>query len=170
MPPKGKSRTRKRDSNFVVLKVSAVVTVGALGNGAVIADTLLDLDDDVSLISADLTWAMLDHTPGEGPIDVGISSDALTVGQVQEAITASPTSRGDRIALERSGRPVRSAGTFAGQLAYENLKDGVTIRTKLRFPLAQAQILDAYARNVGGATLTTGTLIRTQGRIYARWT
>ena len=167
---KARARGRKRDANFVVLKASVNNTLGTLGAGTVIATTLIDVADDLRLVSADLTWAMRDHTAGEGPIEVGINSSNLTVAQIAEAIVASPTSRGDRIALERTGRPVRQAGQFSGAEVSENLANGQMVRTTLRFPLDQAQVLQVYARNNDGSALTTGTVVRCTGKIYARWT
>ncbi len=164
------SRARRRTKNFVVLKVQGTLALGALANATAIDGNFLDVDDDLRLISMDVLWAIHDVTPGEGPIEVGINSDALTPAQIVEALDASPTNRGDRIALERSGRPVRSSGIFAGQLANESLNDGRLLRTKLMFPLSQAQILNLYAVNRSGTTLTTGGTLKFTGKVYAAWT
>ncbi len=169
MPRKGSSRSRGRSKNFVVLKVNAALQLATLANGIVVDADLLDLADDVNLISADLQASILGLTAGEGPIEVGVNSDALTVTQVLEAITASPTSRGDRIALERTSRPVRSLGTFSGVGTEEVLNNGLPIRIKLKFALSQNQVLRLFALNLSGATLTTGAVVRLSGKIYATW-
>jgi len=167
---KKRSGTRGRSKNFVVLKVQANLTLATLASDAAIDAQLLSIDDDLSLISADLLWAIDGLTVNEGPIEVGLNSDSLTPAQIVEALDASPSNRGDRIALERTGRPVRTGGMFAGQVANENLNNGQFVRVKLRFPLSQNQELNHYAVNRSGATLTTGASVRVSGKIYARWT
>jgi len=172
MPPSRRSRNqRKRDKDFVVLKVAANLALGALANDVVIAGDLLDLNDDLKVISTDLTWGMRDHTPGEGSIGVGLNIDSYTVGEIAEALDASPTDRADAIALERSSRKVRTVGKFAGILAEETLNDGKPIRSrKLYWSLANDRDLQLHAVNRSGATLTTGTVITVEGNVYATWT
>ncbi len=165
-----KKGSRKRDPNFVVLKVSHQMGLGTLADDTAVAGSLLDLADDVYLISADLTWSINGLTAGEGPTEVGISSNAMSVTNIIEAIDASPTSRGDRIALERTSRPVRQAGSLPGLTTNEVLNDGRSVRTSLKFALDQAQILQVYAVNRSGGSRTTGGVLITTGKVYARWT
>ena len=170
MVKKTSPRRKRRDSAFVVLKVNATLGLSTLANATVLMGSLLDIADDVYLISADLVWSIFDQTPGEGPLNVGIASSNLSVTQVKEAIEASPTSRGDRIALEKSGRPVRQAGIFTGIADSESLNNGNEVRTKLRFRLDQAQTLNTYVFNQSDSSLTTGTKMTVTGKLYARWT
>ena len=169
MPPKGRAR-RKRDPNFAVINVVAAISVGALSNDAIASAALTGVVDDHYEISADLQWSIRDHTAGEGPIQVGVTSGDLTQAEVLEALAASPTGRSDRIAKERSSRPVRRVGFFAGLNTEEVLNDGKSIRTRTKWPADDTDALSAWAVNRSGATLTTGTILTVVGNVYIRWT
>jgi len=160
---------RGRSKNFFVSKVDGTVTLGAATSGTVVLGAILDLTQDAYLISADLTWAMRDHTAAEGPIEVGLANSVLSTTEVSEAVTATPNSQDDRVALEQTSRPVREAGAFPGLLTDEVLNNGNIFRTKLKMVVTSARDLNAYARNVSGATLTTGTIVRVNGKVYGTW-
>ena len=169
MPPKRSSRKRGRDPNFVVFKVEAELALVTLAGNTALSGALHSLADDVYLISADLTWSIRNHTAGEGPIEVGLSQSGMSAANIIEALDASPVNRGDRIALERSGRPVREVGQFPGLLSEEVLNNGNLFRTKIKFVISETQTLSMYGVNRSGAALTTGTVVGARGKIYARW-
>ncbi len=146
------------------------MALGTLGNGVAIAVALTSLGaTKVYCISADLQWALDDATGAEGPIAVGMASGDLTVGEMVEAIDAQPTSRSDRIPMERARRPVRKAGQFSVFSTHETLNDGKAIRTPLKFYIDEGVELMAYARNRSGATLTTGAVLTVTGTLYMTW-
>ncbi len=160
---------RKRNTNFAVLKVTAALALGAAANDTGAEAGAIGLVDSHYEISADLTWSARDHTAGEGPIEVGLSTNDLSITEIIESLDSNPTGRGDVIALERSRRPVREVGQFAGALTEETLNDGQPIRTKLGFRMSDSTTLNLYAVNRSGATLTTGTVITVTGKLYVRW-
>ncbi len=169
MPKQTKSR--KRDANFVVLKVDKELALATLADGAALSSALLDLNDDLTIIGTDLTWVIETLTPGEGPIDVGVNIGGYSAAQIVEAVDASPSSRADVIALEHTKRRVRHVGTFAGQLANEVLNNGNKVRTrKLFYKLANDVDLNMWAINRSGGALTTGAIVHASGKVYARWT
>ncbi len=165
---------RRKSPNFVVLKVSASLALGALANDTVITATLLDLNDDLKIIGVDLTWNIGNYTlSNEGPVEVGLSTNAYTVTQILEAVDASPSSRSDEIALERSARRVRHVGVFplAANPAGESLNDGKPVRSRrLYWPLSTDRNVVIWGLNRSGAALTTGAVIDVQGKVYAKWT
>ncbi len=166
-------KPRRRSSNFVVLKVQAALALGTLADDAVITATLLDLNDDLKVIGADLTWSIRDLAAGEGPILVGLSTNAYTVAQIVEAIDASPNNRSDEIALERTRRKVRNVGSFAGALPNgETLNEGRPMRTrKLYWKLSTDRNIVFWAQNKSGvANLATGAFVEVSGKVYAQWT
>ena len=162
---------RKRQSNFVTLKVDRFLTLSTLADNIALDGALLDLNDDLVVISADLSWAIRGGTAGEGPIEVGLSSSAYSVTQITEAIDASPSNRADEVALERTRRRVRSVGQFPVTAGEEVLFDGAFKRArKLYWKFASDVDLNIWAVNRSGATLTTGMIVHVTGRVYARWT
>ncbi len=164
-----KRGTARRRSNFVALPIDHQLALLTLGDETVIANAVTTLGvTKIWAISADLTWSMSLHTPGEGPIQVGLAQGDLTTTEIAESIQASPVSKSDIIAIERARRPVRRTGVFSGAAAAESLNDGRKIRTKLRFTVDTGLEVSMWAMNKGTA-LTTGTLISVQGMLYANW-
>lgn len=154
-----------------MIKVNATLALSTLANNTALAGDIIDLNDDIRVISSDLTWTLRDLTAGEGGIDVGLNADAYTVAQIAEALDASPSDRGDQVSLEHSRRKVRLVGTFDGQLANEVLNDGKKIRTrKLYWNFAADRDLQMFAMNRSGATLTTGSELKVSGVLYCQWT
>ncbi len=162
---KGSYRTR-----LVVLPINAQITLSTLADGIIItADMIAALTEDFYLLSVDLSWALLEATAGEGPLQVGVAMGDLTVSEILESVTASPTGPDDIIAIERGRRPVRLSGAFSGLNTEEVLDDGHMIRTRCKFMLYDGKSLKAWVLNRSGAALTTGSLVRVTGRAYGRW-
>ncbi len=160
---------RGRSKNFFVSKVNAQLSLSTLTNDTVITGVLLNLTQDAYLISADLTWSILNLTAGEGPLRVGLNNSILSVTEIAEALDASPNSQDDRIAIERTRRPVRDAGQFPGLNSEEVLNNGNIFRTKVKMVITSARNLEIFARNLSGATLTTGSQINVVGKVYGNW-
>ncbi len=137
----------------------------------VVEDDLLGnpFGEDIFVISIDGQWAMLDHTGGEGPIEVGFSHGDLSTTEIAECLVAELTDPDDIIQKERSRRPVRRAGTFHGLQAVETLNDGKPIRTQMKISIGNGHDVGIWAANRDAATLTTGTVIVCDGTLYGRW-
>lgn len=165
-----KRRKRRRNSNFVALPVDVSLALGTLGSGTVIASAMTNLGQTrFRVISVDILWSMRGLTAGEGPLEVGIANNNLSVTEIGEMLDASPTSQTDIIAMERLRRPVRNSGVFAGLAANEALNDGRKMRTKLSTVLNEGVELAFYVRNKSGSALTTGGVIQCTGKVYGIW-
>ncbi len=163
------AKRRRRNRNFQAWPVDQSITLGALANNTVLKSTLINLTQEAYMISADLTWAVHDGTSGEGPIDVGVADNALSVTEINEKLSAAPVSQSDRISLERATRPVRVAGVVPDLGTLPTLNDGKKIRTSMKWMQAAAVDPCMWARNKSGATLTTGTIVHATGVIYGVW-
>ncbi len=164
------TRRRRRSRNFVAIPVNLELGLAALGSKIVKTTGMTALTQQIYAISADLIWSIRDHTQNEGPLLVGLASGALTSTQMKEAIEAIQLSSADRINKEHATRPLRRAGVFTLQNVNENvLNNGLAIRTRLRFPLADADNVNMFVYNSSGATLTTGAVVAAFGKIYANW-
>ncbi len=166
-----KKRRPRRRNNFVAIPFETTITLGALvDNVVVVADLFAsDLAEDFYAISVDASWAMFENTSTENPIGVGFTHNDLSVSEIAENLTAEVTDPSDIIARERSRRPVRKVGQFAGPDPEQSLNHGDQIRTTLKFMIGNGHQLAAYAVNRSNATLTTGTLISVLGTVYGRW-
>ena len=160
---------RGRSKNFFVSKVNVTIVVGALANDGIASGALLDLVQDAYLISADLVVGTFGGTAGEGPVRVGLANSVLTATEIGESLDASPDSQDDRVAIERTSRPVREIGQLPGLAANEVLNNGNISRTRLKMVITSARDLNAWARNISGATLTTRKVIEITGKVYGTW-
>ncbi len=121
-------------------------------------------------VGCSLYWVIRDLTPGEGPIEVGVDHNDLSVGESAEALDAEVVSPSNIIERERASRPVRRSGVFFGLAESEVLNNGKPIRTKMMFSLDPGFNARAWARNKSGAALTTGAIITVTGKMWGRWT
>ncbi len=161
---------RRGRSRFFAYPIDHSLALATLANGIVLSDDMTNFGvTKVYCISADLSWSVDDQTVGEGPLVVGLNSGDLSVTEIAEKLDAKPVSQTDRIAMERSRRPVRNTGRFSGAAVGETLNDGQPIRTPLKFILDTGIELALWVRNKSGATLTTGTVVRVTGTLYMRW-
>lgn len=160
---------RKRSAGFTTIPVKAEISLGNLGDNTVITGALLgSLGRGLYAISADLTFAMRDHTSNEGPLNFGISHGDYTVAEIGEALT-SWVDPDDKVASERARRQIRRVGTFHGQGTHEVWNDGKTKRVKIKMALGEGQDLDVFVLNDSGAALTTGTVVQIYGVLYGKW-
>ncbi len=165
------AKHRKRSRNFVVIPINAQITLGTTGDGgAVTANMITTLTEDIYIQSVDLTWALRGLTAGEVPIQVGIAHGDLSTTEITEAVTAAPTGPGDIIQNERARRPVRISGQFGESgLTDQTLGHGEMVRTRAKFLISDGNAFNAWALNRSGATLTTGAVVRVTGFLYGRW-
>lgn len=168
MPKKGGGRNRRK-VRLVFLPVQTTLALSTLGDNTVLKGSLLTLNEDFFFLGAKLLWTKRDGTTGQGPIKVGLANDDLSVGEIAEAISASPTSPDDIIAIERSRRPVRTVGAFPQIATDEVLNNGVEVKTTLRITIGDTVGLALWAMNRSGAPLATGTVIGIEGIVYGKW-
>ncbi len=153
----------------MVWPVQIELALVTLANNTALVSSIITLNEDAFFISADLTWVLEDLTATEGPIRVGLANGDLSVTEIVEAITASPSSPDDIIAMERARRPTRHGGTFPGLSSHEALNNGNPLRTTLKMSIGDTTTLNVYAVNESGAGLTTGCILNVFGKIYGRW-
>jgi len=161
----------RRNRNFVAIPFDTSLGLGTLVDGVVIVNSLLAnaFGEDFYAISLDATWAIRAATATEGPIEVGLAHDDLTVGEIKEWSEAELTDPDDIIQKERARRPCRRVGKFAILDTNEVLAQGELIRTKIKFSVGDTHKLNFYAKNASGATLTTGMTLEVSGTLYGRW-
>ncbi len=163
------AKKRGKNRNFQAIPVQNAMALGTLADGVVISAALANLTQEAWMIRADLLWMTRGVTSGEGPLTVGIADGELSVTEIAEAEDASPTSQSDRVARERASRPVRRVGAFPLAAPDEVLNDGKPIRTTMKWMEAGDNEPEFYARNQGGATLTTGGVVEVTGTLFIAW-
>lgn len=173
--PAAKQRRGRNNKNFVAIPFEVTLALGTLADGTVIVvDSLAtDFDDDIYLISLDLTAQLDNQASGEGPIHVGVAHSDFTNTEILEYLDVDPTQRDDKIAQERvkRGLLIKKVGQFPiGAVGAQQmvLNAGVPIRKKLRMLITEGFQLQLYAINRGTGA-TTGRVVHFSGTIYGRW-
>ncbi len=108
-------------------------------------------------------------TVGEGPVEVGVAHDDLTIGEIGEALDASDADQDDITARERRRRPVKSWGIFVGASGNEWLNNDQS-KAKYRVKFSTGEDLEPtmWARNHHGTSLTTGATVNVFGKLWGR--
>jgi len=147
----------------------------ALVVGALAATTLIGgaYDDSVGqrsfLISHHARWGIRDTTALEGPLMVGFAHSDYTDAEVEEFIENQGSwDEGDLIGQEVGKRLIRIVGLFPAIAQDMVLNNGVVIKTKCGWVLNSGDSLRAWAYNLSGAVLTTGSVVVIEGNVWLR--
>ncbi len=163
-----KPAKRRRSNKFRAIRVATSVTLGALANNGVVASGLNSggFDNEIYAISVDAMISVRNLTAGEGPLLCGYAHSDYTTAEIAEAILAQDGLFDNLIEQEQGKRHVRDAGFISGIASEEVLFDGKVKRTKLGFRVGDAQDVQMFVMNRSGATLTTGGIVETVGKLY----
>ncbi len=145
--------------------------LGTLADATVLRSGLTAINDDFWCQSADLSWTIRNLAEGDGPLLLGLAHGDLSITEIAEAITATPSGRGDIIEREQARRPVRRVGQiFPDSVGgVVQLNDGKPIRVPLKMYLEGGVELNAFVLNQKGSALVTGSEVRIYGVIYGEW-
>ncbi len=151
-------------------KVSASLPLLTLANLDVLGEVFPDtVDKPTFAVSMDGLWSLINATPGEGPIEVGVAHSDYSDAEIEEWIENQGSwGSSDLVGQEVAKRKIRSVGEFANDVTDEVLNDGKPIRTRLRFMLNAGATLKYWAYNRSGAALTTGGSVSLSGNIWLR--
>ncbi len=163
-------RPKRRAFTLRGVRASPSISLGALAAITVFAGAIFgNADGAYRIMSYTGTWSIENHTAGEGPIVVGFAHGSYTVTQIKEAIESGASiSIGNKLADEHAGRLVRRIGTFSGNSTEETLNDGKPIKTRLNWAIPIGTNFNLFAYNDSTATLTTGTIVRTNGKGWVK--
>ncbi len=164
-----KPRRKASRRNFVAIPFRSGFNLSTLADGAVLKNDVMTMGEDIFILSMDTMDTIRAHTAGEGPIEVGWAHGDLSVAEIAEYLDADLTDPDDIIQKERASRPVRSTGIFPGLATNEALNHGNKTRTKIMKSLGNGHTFSLWARNLSGATLTTGNFVSAVGKLYGKW-
>lgn len=151
-------------------RIIADNALGALADVDVIAfDLAENVNERTFALSTECTWAINNHTVGEGPIHVGWAHGDYSDAEIEAWVENTGSwNEGDLVSTEVARRKIRQVGTFAGLSTDEVLNDGKSIKTTLKFILNQGEGLKMWAYNESGGVLTTGTRLVANGHCWLR--
>ncbi len=129
----------------------------------VLGETIVGVvDKPTRVMSVDCLFALNGMTALEGPVDVGLAHSDYTDAEIEECLEAVGSwSSDDKVANERSNRLVRRVGQLDAE--HDELNDGEPVRVRLNWGLASGSTIRYWARNVGSAALTTGSILTFNG-------
>ncbi len=166
----GAAKRRGFPRNMRVVRVVGAATLATLANVTVLAAGWTGTgQQSYWAISAKSTWALKNHTAGEGPLHVGYTHGDYSVVEIKEWFEGTgQIDRGNMVAQEQRSRRIRFVGTFDGLSSEEVLNDGKPITTKLGMQIPTGQEVDIWCYNDSGSSLTTGTIVEVNGRIVIK--
>ncbi len=165
-----KRKPAKRRFNLRGVQCSPQPVLGALATITAISSAVFGAADGAyRAMSLTGTWSLEAHTAGEGPIVVGFAHGDYSVTQIKECIeSGSSISIGDKLSNEHADRLVRRVGTFSGLSTEETLNDGRPIKTRLNWAIPIGKTLNIFAYNDSAGTLTTGTILKFNGKGWVK--
>ncbi len=164
-----------KDGKGQIITERSVITLGALANGVAIKQTApLAISDDFRVLKSEYSMGFTGHTGGEGPLDVYLCNNDLSVASIADAIDAQgPLNKSDRDLDERAMRAVHLIGTMqipgtTGHVIGADNQHGV-IEDKHPWTYTKGVGWTLAAHNNSGSTLTTGTVIRFSAKHFGVW-
>jgi len=169
----GRGGMRKRNPNFVVLPIHNEISIASLASQNLnkIADLISGLNEDLHIISVDLTYTTYDMSANIGPIEVGLCHDDYSSAEIGEFLEASIRSPENMIEIERGNRLIRRIGMFDGLAGSEKIGhgQGTPIRTKLNWYVGTSG-LGLWVKNHDQASSLGGSSrMLINGNLYGRW-
>jgi len=166
------AKRRRKRARLLKGVVTETLAIGALAANDAIGDNYDQTTEERSfMLSQEATWAIVNHTAGEGGIIVGVAHSDYTDAEIEEFLEVSDSwNEGNLIDQERSnrGRRIKIVGIFSGDKSDDVLNDGKPIKTSLKFTLTSAQTLKLFAYNTSAAVLTTGTILVVTGHVWIK--
>ncbi len=137
-------------------------------------DNPLAITEDFRMLKMEIAATLTGGTAGEGPLNLYIVDDELTVAEIAEAINAQgPLDRNDNLSKERAKRPVFLIGTFINSGANEPIigKDGQegVLQVKQRWTYANPEGWAIAIHNESGGNLATGGVVRMSMKFFGLW-
>ena len=168
-----KGRRGRGNRGFFAKKFNFALGMGTLADiTSIVADIGGNFDEDAYIISIDALWQLRNNTVGEGPLEVGFCHGVYTqveVDEWQEQSSDFSSPHVNPLLQETQRRKIRTAGSFSGNAAEEVLNNGMPIRTKMKFTIADGESIRMWAYNRAGSTRTTGADVIVSGTVYGRW-
>ncbi len=162
-----RGRRSRPPSRYVISESTAL---GALADQAAAS---VDFDDTFSrdhfAVSIHASYSMIGHTAGEGVIHILVGHSDYSDAEIAEWwLAANSWDTGDLPAQEKAKRKIRHIGTLPGVAVEEVLDEGRMQKTPLRFMIEDGDTLFLAGVNDSGSVLTTGTVLKASGAVYAR--
>ncbi len=161
--PKRSSRRSRRRRAYLRGLIKQQIPIGTLAVNSLVAQALQDSVEEKAFISSiDATWSLSNVTPSSaGPLLVGVAHSDYTAAEIEAYIeNAFSWAQGDLVSQEVNRRKIKIVGTFNEPTDANDevrLKNGVMIKTKLKWVLTTGQTLDLWAYNLGSAAYATTT-------------
>ncbi len=168
-----RGRRRRRGRKAIWVPFQSILSLGTLADDTVVQQGLLAsaLLHDAWIIAVRATWSLRDLTPGQGPIEVGVSHSDLSVAEVKEYLNADVREPDNIIANEHRRRPARRVGIFHGNDDAESLNHGTPAYTKCGWRNGEGHQSSMWAYNSSGAALsTTVPEVVCSGHVLLVWT
>ncbi len=156
--------------------MNAILVAGALATKALVAGPgTAAVADKLRIISITATWQWAEIQAAiDGGLEFGVSHGDYSAAEVEECLEASGSiDLGDKFAIEKSSRLVRTIGSMGGPTAGGTgaeaaFNDGKPVKTRLNWLLSAGDTLNIWARNGSGVVWTTGSSLVMIGDLWVK--
>ncbi len=164
-----------KDKKGVIFRQENVISLGTLAGSSAVKQTAPPaMTDSFRLIKTEGQATLEGGTQvtGDGPIVIGIASDDLSTGEIEEAIGVAPgipLSRGDVVGSDRAMRPVWLLGTIPFTDGNGGKEIKISWSKTIRWTFSDETAFTLFAFNLGSGALTTGGLVRFLHTAFGVW-
>ena len=168
------ARHPKRNFNLRKVRVTTVISVGALAAGDVTEVALTDVTtSSIRIMSVDFAYSLANLGAAiDDSQEFGLAHGDYTATEIEECLEANESiNRNDKIADEKANRIVRTIGIMTGDgIAGAGLSfnDGRPMKTKLNWAIDTGLALSFWIRNGSGSVYTTGAQIAVVGNMWVK--
>lgn len=164
-----------KDGKGVIFRQRDIITLGALAaKTQVKQDNVPAVTDSFRMIKSEGSVAIRSATltEGDGPIELWLASDNLTILEIGEAMDSTagqPLSREDRIGNEHAMRPIWYLGVL------ENAPTGIGAKVlfdwskTIRWTFGDGESFVLIANNKGASALATGGILEFFHTAFGVW-
>ena len=165
---------RRRKFNLRKVRVNTRINIGALAADDVIVSAITAASTNpYRLMSCDISYSLVDlgATADDGQ-EIGLAHSDYSAAEVEECIESTAgIDIGDKIAIERADRLVRTLGQLhdsTGTGAGLDFNNGLPMKTKLNWAIGIGDQLNIYVRNGSSVVYTTGAGLNVIGHVWIK--
>lgn len=166
--------SRRRSFNLRKVRVNGATAIGALASLDVATGAFVPVSSTpYRAMSIEISWAVSNLGAGiDDGQEFGVSHSDYSAAEVEECLESTASiDVGDKIAIERGNRLVRSIGVMTGSAANDfgiSFNDGVPKKTKLNWYIGSDDAINVWVRNGSGTVYTTGASLIRNGIMWVK--
>ncbi len=163
-----------KDGTGTIFREIQTITLSTLASGAALkAAATAGIVEDFRILKTEYV-AFVDGAVTDGePFLIGIADNGLTVTEIQECLnTGDPSNPSDFPEAENAMRPVWVTDGYIGHVGTAELTGRQKLQGEIKLRWTFNDAVSGwtwFAFNIGGATMTTGVVVRIYAKHFGVW-